>query len=409
MCKKIICLVLILVLTCLTAALAADNKVLFELKSFGIIGDEVAEDETLNESMSRAEFVACVLKMLKYEDIVSYLKPTEKFTDVNDNAHYAEYIYAGVAIGILNGYGDGTFKPDNPITREEVAKVLVCVLGYASTAIQNGGFPDGYIASAARIGLLKNISFEHPPTRMNIYTAIYNALDIDMLEKQLKNNEDEYVVVKGKTFRNQYKNNEIAGSVIKGKGILNADYNFYINEPLSNIKENQVQIGESLYYIGKTAPFAFLGLEVEFYYIDDIEKNTQTLVNIKPTINNKIIELTEDEFERFEKGNIYYKEADNDREKSAKISQNLKLIKNGVPKSSWSDSDIGVESGILKLVDNDGDGLYNLIFREEYSYVTVKEVKKDRILFNENQTFNSMQQIFFEFDDIDITYVFLNE
>ena len=408
--KKIFCLVLALVMTVCVLGQAEDNKVLFDLKSFGIIRDEVTDEEFLGNNMSRAEFVTSVLRMLRYEDILDLMQSIVRFSDVRDDAPYAKYIYAGVTIGMLNGYGDGTFRPDVPITRDEVAKVLVCVLGYANVAIQGGGYPDGYTVLAARLGVLKNVSFSSPPTRMEVYTAIYNTLDIDMMEKQLIGNLEQYIIVKEMTFRNQYKNNEFSGNVIKGKGILNADYDFYLNEPLITIKENQVQIDEKLYYIGNTSPFAFLGLEVEFYYVDNIENNTQTLVNIKPTVNNNVIELTEDEFERLEGGIVYYKSSSNDdREKSVRLAQNLKLIKNGVPQNSWADSDITVESGILKLIDNTGDGRYNLVIREEYAYVTVKEVKADRILFNENQTFDSMTQLFLELDDPDLTYVFIND
>ena len=408
--KRIFCLVLILAMAVSLVAQAEDNRVLFDLKSFGIIEDKVMDEEFLSENISRAEFVTSVLKMLKYEDILSLMQSAARFTDVSYEAPYAKYVYAGVTLGMLNGYGDGTFRPDESITTEQVAKVLVCVLGYANVAIQSGGFPGGYTTTAARLGIFRNVSSEQPPTRMAVYTAIYNTLDIDMMEKQLISNQEQYIVVKDMTFRNQYKNNEFSGKVIKGKGIVNATYDFYLNEPMAGIKENQVQINETLYYTGNTDPNSFLGFEVDFYYIDNIEDNTQTLVNIKPTSNNSVIELTENEFERYDAGTVYYKDSPNaDREKYVRLSQNIKLIKNGTPKRSWDDRDIMVESGVLKLIDNTGDGRYNLVIREEYTYVTVKSTKNDRILFNDNQTFNSMAQLFLEFSDPDLTYVFLND
>ena len=46
-----------------------------------------------------------------------------KFIDIEE--HWAkEAINALHKAGIINGYEDGTFKPDNPITRAEVAAIV---------------------------------------------------------------------------------------------------------------------------------------------------------------------------------------------------------------------------------------------------------------------------------------------
>ncbi len=71
-----------------------------------------------------------------------------------------------VALGIINGYTDGTFKPGNSITRAELAKIIVIATGseQAATALQNvkSQFKDvktnewytGYINVATGKGLL---------------------------------------------------------------------------------------------------------------------------------------------------------------------------------------------------------------------------------------------------------------
>ncbi|ANY66948.1 hypothetical protein BBD42_11055 [Paenibacillus sp. BIHB 4019] len=71
-----------------------------------------------------------------------------------------------VALGIINGYTDGTFKPGNSITRAELAKIIVIATGseQAATALQNvkSQFSDvktnewytGYINVATGKGLL---------------------------------------------------------------------------------------------------------------------------------------------------------------------------------------------------------------------------------------------------------------
>ena len=61
------------------------------------------------------------------------------FNDVSDR-HWAEdCIHDAAAAGWVNGYADGSFKPDNHVTRAEVAAILCNVLDYNATA--------GYVAA----------------------------------------------------------------------------------------------------------------------------------------------------------------------------------------------------------------------------------------------------------------------
>lgn len=46
------------------------------------------------------------------------------FTDVDENAWYYDKIQSVVVNGLMNGYEDNTFRPDNPITRAELATVI---------------------------------------------------------------------------------------------------------------------------------------------------------------------------------------------------------------------------------------------------------------------------------------------
>ena len=55
-------------------------------------------------------------------------------TDVADTASYATAVNTLVALDIINGYEDNTFKPDDLITRAEVTKVVVAALNKSSDA-----------------------------------------------------------------------------------------------------------------------------------------------------------------------------------------------------------------------------------------------------------------------------------
>ena len=56
------------------------------------------------------------------------------FTDVAETASYAQAVNTLAALGVISGYEDGTFKPDNNITRAEVATMVVAALNRSADA-----------------------------------------------------------------------------------------------------------------------------------------------------------------------------------------------------------------------------------------------------------------------------------
>jgi len=96
------------------------------------------EDNTFkpDNEITRAEFVAVLNRALGLT-----AKDVNNFTDVSSDSWYAGDIEKAKAAAYISGYEDGTFKPDNPITRVEVAKILSAVLklrNYEAAAKLNG-------------------------------------------------------------------------------------------------------------------------------------------------------------------------------------------------------------------------------------------------------------------------------
>ena len=86
------------------------------------------------------------------------------FTDVPGSHEYATEISALATRGIVTGMVDGSFKPDDPVTRQQFAKMIDLTLGLPVTEADVSPFididtppddlyPDNYIAVAARSGL----------------------------------------------------------------------------------------------------------------------------------------------------------------------------------------------------------------------------------------------------------------
>src|SRR5665648_566432 len=73
-----------------------------------------------DNNITRAEFITLVNRAFEYTNTAPI-----SFTDVNQNAWYASAIGVAVEAGYISGYPDGTMKPENPISREEAATIIM--------------------------------------------------------------------------------------------------------------------------------------------------------------------------------------------------------------------------------------------------------------------------------------------
>lgn len=82
-----------------------------------------------NIGMTRAEVVKLLAQVTGQKtDSVDVAKL--QYTDVGKNTEYAKYIAFATENKIVSGYEDGTFRPNNIISRAELMKVLVNSIGY---------------------------------------------------------------------------------------------------------------------------------------------------------------------------------------------------------------------------------------------------------------------------------------
>ena len=113
------------------------------------------EDGTIRPtgSITRAEVAMMFYRLLKDKNI----EAPEGYVDVSAGMWYSEAVNALSSLGILSGYGDKTFLPNNPISRAEFAAVAtrfaIAAGGDASFPdIPNGYWAEANIATAAKYG-----------------------------------------------------------------------------------------------------------------------------------------------------------------------------------------------------------------------------------------------------------------
>lgn len=84
-----------------------------------------------DRDVTRAEFAAMVIRSLSLNPVSG----SSTFNDVSSNAWYAGVVGAAAQAGIVDGYEDGSFRPDARITREELAAMVVRAYEYAGSTI----------------------------------------------------------------------------------------------------------------------------------------------------------------------------------------------------------------------------------------------------------------------------------
>lgn len=77
-----------------------------------------------NDNITRAEFVSMLIRILNIQS--EDVKPT--FTDVKSTDWYALNVNTAVKNGLVKGYEDNTFRPDAPITRQEIGTIIGSLL-----------------------------------------------------------------------------------------------------------------------------------------------------------------------------------------------------------------------------------------------------------------------------------------
>ena len=126
------------------------------LKTLGLVkGDDLGYFNP-NDTITRAEFCAMIVRALGLEAAAGYLSTPTVFPDVTPAQAWAYgYINVAVTRGIIKGYPDGTFRPQGPVTQAEALTMIMRALGYKDSL--PGDWPLDYIMAGASdtVGLVE--------------------------------------------------------------------------------------------------------------------------------------------------------------------------------------------------------------------------------------------------------------
>lgn len=159
-----------------SAADASEDAVVTEsaveaLQDLGLMNGDENGNLNGDKSVTRAEFVTLLSRIdSNYRGAAQ-----QSFTDVSATHWASEYIGYFTNAGVIDGYDDGRFGPDDQVNLTQAVKMLLSVLGLAKDSFV---YPDDYLLTAAKRGMTVGVDVlpEATLVRNEAAALILNAL-----------------------------------------------------------------------------------------------------------------------------------------------------------------------------------------------------------------------------------------
>ncbi len=138
----------------------------------------VPTGQELSANITRGAFAKMLVSFSTYRESVGAQGTVGTlYRDVPGSSQWAPYIRIAVQQGWMNGYTDGSFRPDNTVTLEEACAAVLKLLSYKTTDL-TGSFPQAQLNKAQQIGLRDQLTCTQGQamTYEQSTLLLYNAL-----------------------------------------------------------------------------------------------------------------------------------------------------------------------------------------------------------------------------------------
>lgn len=146
-----------------------------KLSSMGVL--EGYGDGTFHpeKNISRAEMVKVILLTLK-EKITEKTTQTQ-FDDVDPDVWYAAYVQRAVKKGIIEGKSPVIFDPKGNVTYDQAVTMVVRAMGFSESKLK-GSYPECFTDKAEEMGILKGLTKgSAPASREHVAQLMVNMMD----------------------------------------------------------------------------------------------------------------------------------------------------------------------------------------------------------------------------------------
>ena len=371
--KRIISFILAvsMVLTCIYFANAQESAIDTysaeeKLKAIGISLDDVF----VGESISRGDFARFMIRYLNLTPDNS--EEYTRFIDVDTSHKAVGAVNSLYDLGYVAGCEGYKFYPDRSITYIEALSVIVNAFGYKHIVSKSDNWISGVLKVASDLDMLEGVvcNTNDYAKKEQLLKILENALEAEVMTISFGGTVDKISAIE--QFHKTY----------ALEGIVTGNKYTSLVFPKEAVRDNILWINDEEFSFENDYS-DFLGCHVKCYYKND--DGELTGLYIEKTKRNNYVEVEGDGVQEFNEKYLLYSDDEEGVEKYPV--EKLKIIYNGVAYTEYGQlSGIKFPNTHVKLLDNDNDGAYEVMFMTEYKnyYVTNVDVTNEVIYDGEN-------------------------
>ena len=277
--------------------------------------------------------------------------------------------------------------PDMSVTPTggELAEVFVKILGYDAYVTDNN-----YYTYAQSLELFKGISVgtDEKMKGSDFRVFLKNVLSVNPIDVTIDS-------VNGKKLLTKSENSLLYDKygIKKRTGIVTATK----NNSLTGIglqKDNVVAIDGIEYDVENIDVSAYLGQSVDYYTTEDKNGENVKIVYMLPGRDNNVVKISSNHVEKLDSTGYEYYIDGEAKTKKVKINDDTLYIYNGFAagKEALSEDELLPKSGIIRAIDNDNDGTYEVLFIYDVKPVILRkaDTKYNKLYFDYDITYNGI-------------------
>lgn len=331
----------------------ADSDAAYDYDISLLRGLEITDD-TASDTVTRAMFCQYVSNIINYR-----MKPQNKngrFSDMSETHPNSGAVYNLFERGYISGKSETSFDPDSPILYEQALKILLNAAGFGVLADSYGDYPVNYLRIGSEYGFTKGTAKKvgDELTTGEAAAFLSNALKQPVPVQSGFGGERSFSLDGEKTMLSEFMGIKKISGIMTDNGIASLTGSSKVREKYVKINGNELFAGENSYV-------SYLGCLVDAYAANDDEKK---IIYLACNERNKILSVSAetilDEDKNFSINKIVYEDIKGGI-KTAKISPDADFILNNSTLLDVTKKDISIDCGELILIDNNGDGINEVV------------------------------------------------
>lgn len=344
--------------------------VLEKLQALGVIKNEY----TPSDYITRREMAEIIKSYIGLPEETSG-SDDKQFNDVaKDDSSYAA-ISALRDLEIISGDEKNNFRPDDYLNYNEAVVFIINAIGHKYFAVREGGYPTGYMRIAIKHDMLDNIEMTKGTaqiTVIDVYKMLDSALTAaTVIPQYYGDGSVMYTISETENFLSYtYGIREYRGKVT-GNEFTN------LSSTIFEIDREQIEIDRVVYDTPGYYYGYFLGYTVNYYIKHTTDGDEMVYIEEAPRKNSTIKVDSEDILaSKTTSSRIYYiADEDGKDEEHIVFEDAVDVIYN----NQWY-SDYGVlrnilpVNGYIEALDNDNDGICEVLFVYDYTIAIVDSV-----------------------------------